>query len=359
MYSFPVFVGSLMDALVISERGIGIIASTELVGIAIASAVIAGNLTKLNLRSTGIRSAFVIAVGHGLTLVTDSMWGFLCARFIAGLGEGSALAAMNAVGVTAKIPERGYAIAQIATSITTALLLWTFPTVIINWNYRVGLAVYAILPLFFIPLIAALPRDINTFGVSPKPQEQKRFPFKLQGVLVLGAFLLLNMTDIGLWVFAERIGISIGIGLEKIGFLLGAATMLGMFGPILVTIIVTRVNKAFPMLIGLLAFSVVAFIFCHATNEIVYTVFLLPKVVLALFLIPYFLGTLADLDVNGSWVAASTIFGAIGMAIAPVVAGHIAVTYSYAGIGWYTSGCALIACIIMFFVFSSKPFKVA
>lgn len=348
-----------MEALVISERGIGFIASAELTGMAIASAVIAGNLSRLNLRSTGIRSAFVIAMGHGLTLVSDSMWSFVCARFIAGLGEGSALAAMNAVGATARIPERGYAIAQIAVSITTALLVWIFPMVITLWNYRVGFAVYVALPLLFMPLIAALPRAMNTSGVSLNVRKGKRFPYRSQGVLVLSAFMLFNMTDIGVWIFAERIGMSIGLGLEKIGFLLASTTMLALLGPILVTIIVTRVKKMFPMPIGLLALSVVAFVLCHATDEMVYTAFLLPKGLLVMFLIPYFLGTLADLDANGSWVAASAIFGAIGLAIAPAVAGHIAVIFSYTGIGWYTGGCALIACVIMVFVFRSKPFQVA
>ena len=156
-YSMPVFVGALMAGFGISEKEIGFIVSAELGGIAISSILLAGNIGRLNLRYVALLGCMIALLGHGITLAAGSLWFFVLARFFAGIGEGMVLAAGNGGGASASNPDRVFAVAQIAISIFTMLLVGLLPHVIGTWGYRAGILGIIIVILLWFPVIFSFP----------------------------------------------------------------------------------------------------------------------------------------------------------------------------------------------------------
>ena len=352
-YSMPVFVSALMAGFGISEKEIGFIASAELGGIAISSILLAGKIGRLNLRHVALLGCMIALLGHGITLAAGSLWFFVLARFFAGLGEGMVLAAGNGGGASASNPDRVFAVAQIAISIFTMLLVGLLPHVIGTWGYRAGILGIIIVIFLWFPVIFSFPAS-SAVELNDGPVKHSfRFPNLRCGILILGAFALMTVADVAIWVFSEQIGARIDISPNTIGLLLGIATGLGLLGALLAAVISDRFGRLIPITIALLLLAASNIGLGQAETFSGYASSLLPLNLAILFLTPYFLGTLSVLDTHGSWTAATGVIGPLAYAVGPLLAGMIIIDRAYGAVGWMTGGFSMIALFIMAYVLTA------
>lgn len=353
VFSIPVLIGSMMAGFGITETQIGIVVSVELAGIAASSLLLSGKISHLSLRNVALTGCIVAVVGHGLAVAADALWFFVVARAIAGFGEGAALAAANGAGAAARKPDKVFAVAQIAVSAFTMILVGLSPFVIAEWGYRAGILGIMGVFLLCVPAIFSFPAEPETVSAETSLQDVSRFPNLFLGILTLAAFALMSIADVAMWVFTDRIGFHIGVSSETTGLLLSIATGLGLFGAFLAAVLSDRFGRLIPISIALLLLVASNIGLGHATSIAGYTVSLLPLNLMILFLTPYFLGTLSELDVHGSWTAASGVIGPLAFAAGPLLAGLVIVDESYAAVGWLTGGCAAVALIIMTYVLTA------
>ena len=356
-YSMPVFVGALMAGFGISEKEIGFIVSAELGGIAISSILLAGNIGRLNLRYVALLGCMIALLGHGITLAAGSLWFFVLARFFAGIGEGMVLAAGNGGGASASNPDRVFAVAQIAISIFTMLLVGLLPHVIGTWGYRGGILGIIVVIFLWFPVIFSFPASSAVESNDDSVKHGFRFPNLRFGVFTLGAFALMTVADVAIWVFSEQIGVRIGISPNTIGLLLGITTGLGLLGALLAAVISDRFGRLIPMTIALLLLAASNIGLGQAETFSGYAFSLLPLNLAILFLTPYFLGTLSGLDTHGSWTAATGVIGPLAFASGPLLAGMIIVDGDYSAVGWMTGGFSVAALFIMAYVLTAYKEK--
>lgn len=348
LWVMTIYVGEFMQAFSISEDKIGLLYALEAGGIALVSLYFAYQAGIQSLKKLAYTGLILALTGHGLSLFTDTFWIFALCRGLAGIGEGMALVAANTAGAAHKNPERSFALAQLCVVVCVAILIFTVPHLSATYGYRTAIGAMLLVLIISIPLVAMLPgnRVIEHEGSD----EKGHFPYPALGIAILSAFILLNFSDMGVWVFSEQIGLKAGLNIESISTILGATTFIGMVGPLLAAIISNRFGRLLPVTVGLLLLSSGGLMSVYATNAGTYGAGMITLVCCIGFLFPYFLGALASLDEKGSWTTLSGSVMAFAMAIAPLFTGLIATHGSYYIIGWFTFSCSMLALIIMVLV---------
>ena len=115
--------------------------------------------------------------------------------------------------------------------------------------------------------------------------------FSLFGLVIIVTGYVIALVSMQLWQFAlARFIIGLGEGL-----VLGAATAIGLAGPVLAILMHVRFGRILPFSIGLLVLACSILGITHASSAYTYIVCLLPLNLTILFLNPYFLGALAEM----------------------------------------------------------------
>ena len=346
-FLLPVLVAPLINAFGFNDREIGVIFSLELSGIALAAIMIALRTHTLNFRTAGIAGASIACLGHLLSLLTDSVGVFGLARLVAGIGEGMVLATTFAVAARAAVPERAFAISQITVTVLAVSLLVAVPRFAVHWDHRAGIAGLLLAMLVFSPALLLLPKDGTDKSAENTQQKAPELPYKLVGGLILTAYVLMNIADIGIWAFSERTGALLEIPTQRIGELLAVSQLIGIGGSLAAAAIGTRFGSITPLSIVLVAIFFVVLGVGMPPNATVWTIAVSSLLFATLFLWPYLLGALAALDDRGAWTALGGSASAVGIAIAPLVAGYMAEEFSYREMTWLLCSMVIVALIVV------------
>lgn len=346
----PVLVGPLIEVFGIDERTIGILVGLELAGIAVTSTAVAARAARLSLRRVAGGGALLACLGQLASIGAGALIPFGVARFVVGLGEGAVVAAAFAAAANAPKPDRVFAINQVMFSLTLMVLLYMIPQLVELWGYRAGLAALLVVFLTTGPLLLLLPAAPHAASRSETAAPTRALPHVTLGAAALLAYLLVNFSDIGVWVFTERIGTALDLSADRIGSILALASLFNLVGCLAAAILDTRFGRAAPLTAAIPLIAVLTIGLGHAPSERVYVSCSLALAAALLFAYPYLLGALAALDENGSWTALSGSAGAVGLAIGPVVAGYLAAEYSYGTMSWIMGAAAFTALPIMLLV---------
>ena len=358
-YSFVVLVGPLMEQFNLTEAGIGSLFGLEMLALASASVWFANKGIGLNLRRYSLIGFGAIVLGYVCALLSTQLGQFALARFIIGLGEGLVLAAANSAGATASNSERVFGWAQLAISSATILLVSTIPPVTLHWDYQAGtglvLAVLLLTGLF----LGFLPEHALAEKSDQRISSLKGLPHLSLGILVLLAFLLFSLADLSVWLFAERMGDRVGLSPTTTGLILGAGTGIGLAGPVIAILVHVRYGRILPFSAGLLLLAGSIFGITHASGAQTFIVSLLPMNLAVLFLFPYFLGALAEIDPAGAWTTLSAPIVSFGLAVGPIITGVLAAEAGYETVGWFAGALALGALALMLLVLNREVFRSA
>lgn len=343
----PVFVAEFMHAYAISEQEIGLSFGLQAGAISLVSLYCSYKVDVLRLRHLACTGAILAIAAHGLSLIADTFQVFTLCRIVAGVGEGMAFAAANIAGAAVKNPDRVFAQAQLASMSVVVVLLFAVPEITALYGFRVSIVAIILTLILSIPLIAQLPVT-NTRDVAVSTGKARHYPLPLLGISILIAFTLVNLSDIGIWVFSERIAAQIGMTPDAVSWSLGTASILAMGGPLLAALLGDRFGILVPLTAGLVLEGCSALLVVYATGPISYSAGLVLLLISIGFLYPYFLGVLARLDEHGSWTTLSGTVVSFAMAVGPVISGLVAAHAGYITVGWFTVGfCIAALCILL------------
>ena len=330
--ALPLIVGAMIDGLGVDASRAGVLASVEIAAMAVISLVLAPRIGALSRRAIAVPAILLVAVAHGSSaLATDLFW-LACVRFVAGIGEGAALAAANAAIAGSSDPERLYARVSVVGGIAAAVFLGTLPLAITAYAHEGAFLAMALVATLSLPLAAWVPAHPDR--PVREVQSNRRILTAPHALAVLAGASILAVGEGAIWTFAERIGVGVGLSTGRIGLILGGATLAGISGAAAAAVLGTRFGRALPLALGLAAVAVSSLLLAHATSPAVYTGMQLGYAVGYFFVTPYVMGIAAALDAEGRVAAALGGLMLVGAGIGPAAAGVFVESSGIGAVGW-------------------------
>jgi predicted MFS family arabinose efflux permease len=301
----PSFVGALTDVLGFSAQRTGMLASADLVGIAVASATAPWWLREIPWRRGSIVSLSILL---GLNLGCMGVTHFaplLILRLLAGLATGVAFCVALAGVLDTRLADRNTGLMVCMQVVVGAVGVFALDSVPTRWRLD---AVYLYIAAWLIPTLALVyaffpddPADRPTRGRIDWRQVAKPGT-----AAMLGGVLYWVMIG-GVWGYLEGFARGAGLSLAQIGEALSLGLVVSLLGSLAAALIGLRFGRAMPLIV-----SGIAQILClhlltrlsHFANPIL--AFYIINTVFQIawsYVVAYFIIIFSDVEPSGRFVA--------------------------------------------------------
>jgi predicted MFS family arabinose efflux permease len=350
--TLPLFVGTAADELGLSDRQIGILASTEISGIGLASLLAVTWQQRVSWRLAAGASLGCIVAGNLLSSLAASVETLLALRFLTGfLGEGPAYALGLAILGEKRDPDRAFLQLTASQVAFSAAALWTLPRVVESFGFAGMLVALAATAALVAPLASRLPRSSRKSQAAAGPTGTGRS----RAVLVALAFHMVFFVGVGsFWAYVERMGRFAGLDAREVGMALAVAIGASFLGPLLASRVGTRYGRHLPFALvaaglaaaaallaaplDLVRFAAASALFCFCWN----------------IGVAFQLGLAAELDAGGRFLVLAPAFQAAGNTLGPAVAAGLLTGNGYLPVSWLAGLC----CVTSFAVFFAMAGRV-
>lgn len=323
----PLFAGTLTDLFNFSSDQVGLITSSELFGMLIATLFTSTKVGQWNRKTAVIIALVWVIIANMISLSISTHWLWMLVRFAAGIGEGVLLSVMTASIGNTRNPDRNFAI-FLSANLMLAMIGFKLLPPLINMigigGILLPLTCLAALALAFIKWLPAyppsLPPDFNNIDKVATHQASISNGFITMALLSIAAFYLgLG----GVWVFMERIGTELHLPQEKIASMLAMSAGMGILGGVAASWLGVRFGRAKPILIGIMAlFAICLCLRLMPTVEMFNLVTLL-YMFIWVFTTPYLVGLMSVVEPTGKIVVLSIAAQSGGFAVGPTLAGWL------------------------------------
>ncbi len=311
----PFILTAMMEVHGVSEITGGRLISAQLFAMALASVAVARVVIRIPRRILASLATLTIIIANGLCMLEGSMASLVIGRIGTGLGEGTLMAVAGAVIAASAAPHRIFSITGLAVAVVASAALVSVPSIVNVFGPAGIFALLALCPLLALVLAPWLP---SATPVLPEVG-QLVGPIHRSALFVLFAFALLWIGASGLWVFAERIGAHIGLGLGEIGTCLALGQLIGIAGPLAADRFALRLGLTPSLVGGCLGMAAGGLVFVFGAGRILYALGAALLSFFVMFLVPCFRSYMALMDPGGRVVSASAAFYTLGFALAPAV----------------------------------------
>jgi len=262
-----------------------------------------------------------LAASNIVCLLGSGAFTLLAAQACVGFTEGSLMAIAGALAAGLRRPDRAYSAISLAVAGIGATALVTTPMLISVAGPRAifaFMAGFSLLGLLFVPLApdhAAAPAAPSEAAASVKRDHRDR----INSTLTLLSYLLISAGGSGLWVFAQRIGTFHGYSIERTGSYLAIGQVLGIVGPLLLALFVSR-SRYLPLFVIPSIINIVcAFTFVAPAYGWGFALSATLVTISFTFLTPCYRTLMAAQDKSGKIVALSISMFALGSGLSPMV----------------------------------------
>ena len=354
IFSLPFYIGGLMDGLGANESQAGLISSLEIGAVALACVMFSGFLSRVPLRTLAVAGVCLAALGNVLSFSQDQLDYLMLFRMLSGIGAGMCLAASSAIISRASDPDRvsGVVIAVNSVLMTVVIAAMGYAKQRYLFDGLIGIYLLALV-LAFVPLLM-LPS--STPGMKPSAPPAQ--PFQGRNVFLLGVFgvgllFLFCLVEGTVWSFSERSGVTLGVPEGRIGMVLAASQLTGLFGAGVSALAGNRIRREIPLIAGSVLMGLSGYLVYNTGQQLVYQASILSFSFGFFLAFPYLIGGCAKLDKEGRWAARATGINLMGAATAPFLAGSIITVSGYSELGLLIITLAVI-CSLGSLIFSSR-----
>lgn len=332
-WMMPLITGTLIEDLDYSETSTGLVISIEMLSMAVGAFLTATLLVRIAIRHLVVIGAVFTVVGHLASAYATSHETMLFCRMVTGFGEG--ILSASGVVILAKMSDsdRGYALSFIVTGIIAAFLLAFLPPKIEAYQSGGLFISLSVICLILAPgLFLAPKKSEDSTELAVNSVASVKSVSKLKGILFIFGLLSISIMEFSMWANIERLGVNIGIDREAIGYILSAATLIGLLGAGLAAFVSTRFGRIAPLVIAISLQAIFSYLCIFSTSPDVYKFSQAGWSLCLYFAYPYLLGMAASLDSTGRWVAAGNGMLLTGQIIAPILSGLIVEFDGYRGL---------------------------
>jgi len=336
------WVGGLMDSRGFSEVAAGAISTAEIVAVAITSVLVAPFMPRLPIRGVAIGGVLLASGAQFGSTLIESPWLLGAVRLLAGVGAGLALAAGNTSGAAAKDPDRLYGYAISILLVFVAVTSYGLAAVMAQAGVEGGFVMIGALYLLGLTFLRGLrPAPGATASAVGGALPRREL------VLLIGTIVLVGFATGPTWSFMERVGVRMGLELERVGFFYLIATCVGILGPVLAGVLGGRFGRTRPIAIAQVGLGLSCVVIVHAQGEATYFAGMVGLLITYMFLYPFVLATIACFDPAGRVgpAAAGLFFFVLGLG--PFLGGLLVTHGSYATPGWFGMGILGAAALLL------------
>ena len=216
-----------------SQSRAGWIATLEIAALTATSLLLAKRATARRRSWLASSGVLVALVANGIAAaITPSGFVFIAMRIASGAGLGAAVAVGNATAAGSTHPTRAFAFLWFLLGLWQLVVFNATPWAIGHAGLSGAYALIAVSCLIYLPFIARTPDP--TVGVrGDTPLTSVPSPLRWVWLLVIVAFLGFWLRDGLLFSMVERLATALGLTGEKLGRILGIASVCSLPGPVL------------------------------------------------------------------------------------------------------------------------------
>lgn len=335
----PALVQGFVVHLGLSEPQAVNLAGLEMLGVAVATIVLALPRIPLNWRALlalGLLLAIAGNVASALLAGSPALW---IARLVAGLGHGAIISlSFTFIGLTKRV-DRNLAWYLVALLSYGAVGLWIMPALL----DLIGIAgLFTIFAMLLLPGFVALrhvPRS-STARSEPSPAARQLGP-GLRGIGLSGV-LAYNIAQGIAWAILFLVGVEAGHSEGAVAQALFVSQIIAVAGALGSVFLAERLERWKPITLGILAGAGCIALLLGRPGMLAFVVAVCGFNFLWNFVLPFILGAVSDFDEHGRMMGPAIAMQMIGLGGGPLIAAQLI------GDGSYRT--AELACIAFFLV---------
>ena len=334
MCLLPFVVGNYVIRLGFSESEAGAFVTVELLAVGLTSLLLSPWVSRIH-RHLFLPICAAIGVAANVACIfAETQTTLALLRLMAGIACGGVMAIGNAVVASYDEPERLYGEIMIVTTLMVIVLYNLVPVVTGQWGAAGIFGMIAVTYTLFTPLLHFLPEpDVTNSSGTPDGQGLGSW-LTLPAVLTLATIFLFCARDTLVYAFAEISGARVGLSPEAIGVVFSVQSVVGLFGPIIVTIIGVRYGRVLPIMAGIIGTGLITYTVSQTSSANIYSGVVVIWIAVHFFTMSYLMGMAASADHQGRVIAASAGAMMMGNAIAPIIAGQLIDWRGFPALGW-------------------------
>jgi predicted MFS family arabinose efflux permease len=316
----PVYLEVVGIHLALTEQQIGWLASTDSIGLALATFVFSIFIKKLNFRHVLLIGVVIAVLGNFLSAFIQE-FSLLCfIRALTGIGEGMIVAVgISAIGMT-KNPNRWFGFYTASIVVVQAIGLLLVPIIYDQLSLNgvfVAIALFYLIPLSVIKLLPHKSDDykITEDGITPQFKQPSK-----QLNLGLISLLFFYMSIGGVWTYMSLMGTSAGLSLSFVSQALSLAMIAGLMGALFFALIGDIGRNIGLLFISLLVMSLSIWILDNGLTDMRYLI--------AMCVFSFFwsiagarlFAVISDVDHSGKYISAAQTVVGVGYIFGPILA---------------------------------------
>lgn len=339
----PVLLGGLAEAHRVSDRGLGPLATAEVLMIALGSAVgpafVRGGRMRLKIAVVSL----LLVLANLAIVFADGWWALAGLRGLAGVLEGLLMGATILVTIQSRHPDQLNAIFLAVSALPQALMSWLLPIWIVPRLGPMG-GFYILAALSGASVVAAV-FLVDTVAVptqEPHPRALLRRPV----MLAIAAIGLQNAAIGGAWDYVERLADQHHFPTWAVGIAVSGGLIVQVIGAFLAGVFGRLAPFRGALLAGSLCQAAVILLMALSQTPLAYVAPALGFGLLWLAMSPFQVRLLIDIDPSRAAAEMLTAVSLVGLSIGPSVAALGVTGANVVGAFWVSTAMMLAASAI-------------
>lgn len=318
----PLMVGAAAESFRFGSQALGLIASADLAGITLASALAPFWARRIDWRLGAVIALSLVIAGNVASAFIDELNLLLATRALTGIGEGMASSLALVILSDTRNPDRGFALAIAAPIFVGLLAFQLLPPLVTRFGYPGVVLTLAAMATGFLLLTPLLPRRGRpaVADIANGPTRAGAAPWVIAG---LAGTLLYHIGLGAVWAFVERMGRAAGLSAADVGDALGVAVVFGLAGSLIATAVGARYGRLWPLALAVLGQCGALLLLGGAMSGTDLTTATALFQMLWLMSVPYQIAVIASADATGRFFVLALACQAAGVTIGPTLAGHL------------------------------------
>jgi predicted MFS family arabinose efflux permease len=263
-------------------------------------------------------------------------------RVITGAGTGILTAVLFAAIARTKEPERLLGFIEGVFALIAAFFMVLFSYVISGFGPRAYFWAFAALVLCTFWVFTWLPK--SSAEEEEKNEESPSVSVPVVCLVACSSAALFSGQTL-IWTFSERIGVTLGLSIEQIGWVLGGTGLTGLVGAAFPTFLGRKYGRILPLVFSILGIGASFIGITYASEPVLYVVSELGYGFFFGFNMPYAIGIIAAVDPLGRMTALLGACAPLCAVALPALGAYLFTAYSSQMIGLVCVGCTVVACL--------------
>ena len=342
----PIYVGVLEHTMQLGEADLGLLASSDLIGIALVSFLAPLWINRVPWRLTVAVSYGGLIAANLASLLIDDFASLFTLRLLAGALTGALSCVVLGMFSHTRSPDKMAALIVLAQVSYQAIAFLILPGFIAEHGLSAFMLPVVALQLVALGSVIWFPRQPITASSDAAIADVGKGAKPWVAVLILASMAAFFTAQASLWAFIQLIGNNLGLDDTAVGYALAISTFIALAGPAWCAWAGDQFGRARPILVAGVA-QIIALACLNTASEVwFFTAVLTVFQVFWTLALGYQYGALVKADHSNRFVAVVPGSQCIGIALGPALGGIVLEAHGNTGL-YLVCGSALLIYLLL------------